>query len=311
MTASALICVVTLPALLLPHVGVPRHSGTLAAAPFMSAAGGDEGVCRADSLQQPLALAPAHRAWRQKAKNAGVALAAAALVAVPRGPARAASLPSAAGSSGGGATTSREASAECLSQRAAAEQPLAFLGMRREKNVKPPLPPRSVRANEIDMGAIVSKKMTSRYTDRKFIFSEELVRKTELDEELDELDEIKTDKAFEKTLSTVSLYGTVAGGLYAGTKGLQAIERAMKKQELRDIEEERELTGEYVSIDAGDVKSVIDPKTGKNMTVTTARKDVDPLAPVEPKEAAPVPWLLKVLGLGDKPADDDDFWAPT
>ena len=38
--------------------------------------------------------------------------------------------------------------------------------------------------------------------------------------------------------------------------------------EQRDIDEERDLTGTYISIDAGDVESAIDPRTGKNITIT-------------------------------------------
>ena len=38
--------------------------------------------------------------------------------------------------------------------------------------------------------------------------------------------------------------------------------------EQRDIDEEQALTGTYISIDAGDVESAIDPRTGKNITIT-------------------------------------------
>ena len=85
--------------------------------------------------------------------------------------------------------------------------------------------------------------------------------------------------------------------------------------EQKDIDEEQELTGTYISIDAGDVESAIDPRTGKNITITGAKKEKDAAA----KKAAGgeqrvgPSWLPGWLAafLNDAPdKDDQDFWDP-
>ena len=290
----------------------------------------------------------------------------AAALAVPRGPARAAQLPPGGGAS---APMSSEAPPTVKKQRKQQQKQLAFLGFRKKKTLREPLARGKLRANEIDMDAIVSKKTARRFTEREFIFSEGLTRRGDLEEELAELDEVKSDRAFERVASTVGLYGVAAGGIYFTVQGARGIERWMKQQELNDIEEERELcvatpeanlpdaeadastisaslrvppfalllllapltrrarvcvcvcvrqlsatyrTGEYISVDAGDVETSIDPLTGKNLTIVKreAPKNAGGNATVVEDESS-TPWILKVLGMGGtKAADDDDFWAP-
>jgi hypothetical protein len=180
------------------------------------------------------------------------------------------------------------------------------------------------RSNEIDMDAIVSKKRARRYTERDFIFSDELTSKPELIEELEELDALKeTNKVAMLAQSAVTTGGAI-GFVYFSVKGLRGIDRWMKQQELDDIEEERRMTGQYISVDATDVDTAIDPRTGKNLTITKAKRAANATAvpgegdaPAEAAEAgAPEkpeqksPWLLRVLGLADvESGDDEDLWA--
>lgn len=303
MTIAVTLLTSLLPALLVPHAPIaPAPAHTSRAVAIRACEAAPSSSTAADQLT------PAHT-WRRKARSAGQALVLAAALAVPRGPARAAQLPPGGGAS---APMSSEAPPTVKKQRKQQQKQLAFLGFRKKKTLREPLARGKLRANEIDMDAIVSKKTARRFTEREFIFSEGLTRRGDLEEELAELDEVKSDRAFERVASTVGLYGVAAGGIYFTVQGARGIERWMKQQELNDIEEERELTGEYISVDAGDVETSIDPLTGKNLTIVKreAPKNAGGNATVVEDESS-TPWILKVLGMGGtKAADDDDFWAP-
>ena len=179
-----------------------------------------------------------NRIWRRKAESAASALTlAAAAIAMPRN-ARALEAPPPT-------NIAREAtSSQQQQRRAAQEKPLAFLGFgRRHKKgtLKAPLAEGELPADTLDMDAIVPAKVAKKFTERKFIFSDELSSKSDLATELEELDEVKNERAFEKTASMVSTYAIAAGGVYLTVKGITSIERWMKQQELDDIEQEREV----------------------------------------------------------------------
>ena len=177
------------------------------------------------------------RIWRRKAESAASALTlAAAAIAMPRN-ARALEAPPPT-------NIAREATSSQQQRRAAQEKPLAFLGFgRRHKKgtLKAPLAEGELPADTLDMDAIVPAKVAKKFTERKFIFSDELSSKSDLATELEELDEVKNERAFEKTASMVSTYAIAAGGVYLTVKGITSIERWMKQQELDDIEQEREV----------------------------------------------------------------------
>jgi len=159
----------------------------------------------------------------------------------------------------------------------------------------------------IDLDKIVPKREARRFTSREFIFSDALTQKSELEEELEELETYKEQNKGQRALQTLVTTGGGLGLVYLSVKGLTNVERWIKQQELRDIEEEIELTGNYISVDASDVDSAIDPTTGKNMTISRGK----PSSMAAVGEAAPAkaPWLLRVLGLGETvSADDDAFW---
>jgi len=296
---------VLLPALLLPQTGYVAQR-------LVSA-----GSRAASVTMEELAGERAPRRWRERAASAGATIATAVVLAMPRGPARAATLPPPGGEAH--APVSSQASPTVRQRlRSQQQQPLAFLGVgRRYKNLKPPLPPREAGADEIDMDAIVPKGVARRYTSRSYIFSDGLTRRTDLADELEQLDEVKSDRAWERTASTLTTYSFAAGSIYLTVRGLQGVERWMKQQELKDIEEERELTGQYISVDAGDVDSVIDPRTGKNLTLVkrkepSGKKTVGNATETGEEAVEQAPWILRVLGRGGaQAADDEDFFAPT
>lgn len=307
------------PALLLPPTSLPH-------APLSPSAAGSapSPIIMSGSVAPRPPRQPG--SWQQRAKQTGVALATAAMLAFPRGPARAAPLTRGGGSDSPGAGSSMSAPADLAFERAGAkrkrpqQRPLALLNLHRAQkkgSLVQPLPLEDA-PDEIDMDKIVPDKMTKRYTERSFIFSSELTQKSDLATELEELDEVKNERAFERAASTATTYAVVAGGVYLAVKGGQSFERYMKQQELKDIEEERELTGQYISVDAGDVDTSIDPLTGKNLTIV--KRDEPKAKPtagdgnttVVAGEEKQAPWILRVLGLdGTKAADDDDFWAPS
>ena len=259
-----------------------------------------------EQQQQQQQQQPRRRRWRKRAKSAGATLAAAALLAMPRGPASAAqdqppTPPTVSRDVGHGRST---------------QPPLAFLGSSRQSKVTPPFEAGEMgaRPDQIDMDALLSKKAASKYTDRDFLFSEQLNARSALEDELEQLDSARAERSGSRTVGKLLTYGGALGGVYLTVTGLSNVERWMKQQELRDIEEEREITGQYISVDAGDVETAIDPLTGKNLTIVGNKKkdnSTSTAAPAEPKEEAKVPWLLRVLGLGGLPdSDADDFWAP-
>jgi len=270
------------------------------------------------AVQQPPQLVmiaadePRERApWAQRLRSAGTAIATAVVLAVPRGPARAAvqelSAPDAA-----------PVTRSLHYGRAQRKEPeAAFLWFQRKKELLPQFLPgtRKRRSTDIDMDVLVPKKMATRFTDREFIFSDALTAKSELEEELEDLETYKAETASSRSLQTLVTTGGAVGLCYFSVKGLTGVEKWIKDQERKDIEEEMELTGTYISVDAGDVDSAIDPKTGKNLTISRGQKTSSTSGEDDdgtPKEA---PWFLRVLGLGGSvAADDDTFWeapAPT
>ena len=102
-----------------------------------------------------------------------------------------------------------------------------------------------------------------------------LVQVEALEDELEQLDAARAERSGARAVGTLLTYGGALGGVYLTVTGLSNVERWMKQQELRDIEEEREITGQYISVDAGDVETAIDPLTGKNLTIVGAKKKKD------------------------------------
>jgi len=165
----------------------------------------------------------------------------------------------------------------------------------------------------VDLDLLLPKKWARRFTDRDFLFSDSLTAKSELEEELEELETYKEQSKGTRALQTIATTGGAVGLIYLSVKGLTNVERWIKEQELKDIEEERELTGTYISVDASDVDSAIDPTTGKNLTISRGGKAAKAPGDKQDVEATKkeAPWILRVLGLGDTlAADDDGFWEP-
>jgi hypothetical protein len=240
--------------------------------------------------------------WRKRVKAAGAALASAALVATPRGPARAVELPAASG-------VSRTADRGAGSPTSAA---FGVLRRKKTKTLDAPYVHSPPRPDTVDFDAIVSQKTASRFTERSFMFSDSLTGKSDLELELEQLDDAANSGKSSKALSTAATYVGAAGMVYGTVQGLRGVERWMKRQELLDIEEEREMTGQYVSVDASDVETAIDPTTGKNLTIVKRKEPTSGASNSTGAAGAAegkTPWLLRVLGLGGVSTSEDAFWA--
>lgn len=121
-----------------------------------------------------------------------------------------------------------------------------------------------------------SQQKKIKYSHKGYIFSDDLTRLSRLDREFDDIvwhSLINRRQNQVKTL--VNLGEGVALVAGVGTAGL-AWERYNKEQERKDIEEELELTGRYVSPDASNVKVFMDAKTGKVRENTAARRQAVP-----------------------------------
>merc|ERR1719483_1697663 len=168
-----------------------------------------------------------------------------------------------------------------------------------------------------DMEDLLGRGAHREYMNRDFLFGEELTALTPLQEELDELDEYTSqgDGFVGKFKGVFTIAGT--GALMYGTlRVLQQAEKTFITNEKKEMQEEMDLTGIFISIDAGEVEGAVDPKTGKNITVggnlpkVTDPTDVAPTAGADTEATkTEAPWLLRVLGLGNSAsADDDSFW---
>jgi len=175
-----------------------------------------------------------------------------------------------------------------------------------------------------DMEQLVGRGMGRQYMSRDLIFGEELTELTPLQEELDELDEYTSmnDGVVGKFKASFT-YIASAGIVYGLVRILKVAEEFFITSEKKTMQEEMDLTGMFISIDAGEVEGAVDPNTGKNITIggvdnlpkasdPSADADV-PAAGAEAEEATEkeeAPWLLRVLGLGDSASSDDmEFWA--
>ena len=390
----------------------------------------------------PRMVAPEHQGgWARRLRSGSAALAAAAALALPSGQARAVEQLARGDEA---ASVARDAGAAVSSSNRKVTP--AFLGFRRRvKNG--PIHSRGPRSgDEIDMDKIMSAKDARRFTERSFIFSESLTSKSELAEELEELDMLKEEKKGQLLAQTAISVGGSVGLVVGAVKLLTGVERWMKQMELKDIEEEERLTGQcalpaalhhtartcftcftctgslarcacthvpqrgriwraalrptpaygprlrgalsrtvglslaspsylspahptsrtahptsrtahptsrtahptsrqpilplaspsylspahptsrpsylsclrvgvacrYIGVDASDVEYVIDPKTGKNLTIAgNKKKNATSSDAVAEGDKSPGPWILRVLGLDSATAsDDDDFWSP-
>ena len=243
----------------------------------------------------------------KRLRSMGTALATAAVLATPRGPARAAQQELRAPDATPVTRTVGDA------RRDTRQPQLAFLGWPRKKQLEPVYRGRPPAGDGIDLDKILPKSYGHRFTDRDFIFSESLTAKSPLEEELEDLETYKEQSKGTRALQTLATTGGAVGLVYLSVKGLTNVEKWIKNQELKDMQEEMDLTGTYISVDASDVDSAIDPTTGKNLTISRPGKSSKVPGAADDAEDAPkqAPWLLRVLGLGDTAAaDDDDFWEP-
>ena len=121
-----------------------------------------------------------------------------------------------------------------------------------------------------DMEQLVGRGMGRQFMSRDLIFGEELTEMTPLQEELDELDEYTSEgDGFIGKFKGSFTYLATGGVVYGVVKILQAAEEFFITSEKQTMQEEMDLTGMYIAIDDGEaVEGAIDPKTGKNITIS-------------------------------------------
>jgi hypothetical protein len=119
-----------------------------------------------------------------------------------------------------------------------------------------------------DMEQLVGRGMGRQYMSRDLIFGEELTELTPLQEELDELDEYTSmnDGVVGKFKASFT-YIASAGIVYGLVRILKVAEEFFITSEKKTMQEEMDLTGMFISIDAGEVEGAVDPNTGKNITI--------------------------------------------
>jgi len=260
--------------------------------------GEEEAGAEACATQMPL--------WRQRLRSTGRTLfAATILLASSRRPAFALD----EGSVGGDGAASVTRSVDSFRERQADDQRVVLVA-------SPSMGPSvvDVRSKEpvvVDLDGIIPQRMADRFTSREFIFDESLTVNSELEYELSDYYAVKEKPVSTETiaLGAVKLAGGVAGFFYT-VKGLVGIERWMRQQEQRDIEEEMELTGTYVSVDAGDVDTAFDPLTGKNITINRSKSKKDPeggAVASEAKQTWMPAWLSSFVG---NDPEEEGFWKP-
>lgn len=121
------------------------------------------------------------------------------------------------------------------------------------------------------------QKMIS-YRSKDYIFSDGLTRTSRLDREFDDLlwYSLANRRAHQaRNMATVAEAAIAVGGVRAG---LLAFERWQKEEERKDIEEELERTGMYVSVDASSVTEFTDANTGKKKAAESTQEQ-NPVIP--------------------------------
>lgn len=248
-------------------------------------------------------------------------VAAVVLVAVPRGPARAAELDAPSQSS------------VVLELSGSGAAPLPTPGQQLEiRSTLLPMGPGSKSpgtgltdemfveegSGGVDLNDIVGEKGLQRYMDDKFLFQDTISAKGAIEEEFQDLAIYKANLERNGGLKTAASAAVAAGCMYGVVQAGVTLERFVKADERREREKEIRLTGSYISVDASDVETVIDPKTGKNITIASSSKPDATDAAVAaaaaaaaasemPKSTLGILWQRLTSSLG---SSDEDFWAP-
>merc|ERR1711998_125749 len=103
--------------------------------------------------------------------------------------------------------------------------------------------------------------------DEKFLFSPSTTSITEVEKEIEEIEDDEYRYSSWRNTQVLLALGGSALGMWFAFKGLTALEKWMKEQEQKDIEEEIQMTGTYINPGAEKVEASIDPKTGKRIQI--------------------------------------------
>ena len=139
-----------------------------------------------------------------------------------------------------------------------------------------------------DMEQLVGRGLGRQFMSKSLIFGEELTEMTPLQEELDELDEYTSEgDGFIGKFKGSFTYLATGGVVYGVVKILQAAEEFFITSEKQTMQEEMDLTGMYIAIDDGEaVEGAIDPKTGKNITISGQENLAKPSEPSDGEPSA-------------------------
>ena len=139
-----------------------------------------------------------------------------------------------------------------------------------------------------DMEQLVGRGMGRQFMSKSLIFGEELTEMTPLQEELDELDEYTSEgDGFIGKFKGSFTYLATGGVVYGVVKILQAAEEFFITSEKQTMQEEMDLTGMYIAINADKVEGAVDPKTGKNITLAAGADKMPGAGDVEAADGAP------------------------
>nr|UXY87130.1 hypothetical protein 1634Bnrm1_p090 [Cryptomonas sp.] len=109
--------------------------------------------------------------------------------------------------------------------------------------------------------------------DQRFLFSPKTTETTEIEGEIEEIEDDEYRYSNWRNFQIGLALGGSATGMWFAYKGLTIWEKWMKDQEQRDIEEEIQMTGTYISPGAGNVETSIDPITGKKIQIKPLKQD--------------------------------------
>jgi hypothetical protein len=130
----------------------------------------------------------------------------------------------------------------------------------------------SALSNFVRRPAAAPQQKMIKYSAKNYIFSDDLTRMSRLEREFDD---ILWHSLANKTANRVKLVANLGeAALLVGAVrgGLVAYERWQKEEERKDIQEELERTGMYVSVDASSVVEFTDAKTGKKSKAGSSKK---------------------------------------
>lgn len=134
------------------------------------------------------------------------------------------------------------------------------------------VPPAGEGDGTLDLSGILTRDKLRPFTGSSAVFDPSFGPINELEEELEDIEHLEQMEVKRREAKGLITLGATGVGLFYIAKAGLSLDEWMKDQERKSIQREIELTGQYIAVDAGDIETAIDPKTGKNITLRSARK---------------------------------------